>query len=265
MPHSHYGYKSAPFEPIDYGDPAAVEERTKRMWEQFGKFFVSRKKGSFAPIYNDVAEKCHACNPMISTEQFLKELLDYSPRRLYTLRFLADTSTGMSINDVSIYLNLAPKVIKQWLRDPKYTFLLDTLTTGYRLGLIKPLIVEVIVEGLNRRYQTDVYCETSDSSGKGAAITHKQGERIFDSVTVGLIKEGKALIGEATDVTKDVTLPGKVDAKEDARKAAELLKNPEIMRVMKKVAQVEKELPDEVKVAAVAADGELMKDDDVTD
>jgi hypothetical protein len=234
-------------EPIDYGNAEAVKARKARLIELFGK---SRRAGRkrMESFKREMAEKCHKANPTISSDRFFREMENFGFTRIVSLRFLADDHAGLSVHDIALHLGVQARTITTWLNEPKFAFLLENLTTAYRLGILKPLIVEVIVEGLNRRYQTDVYCETSDTSGKGAAITHAKGDRIFDSVTVGLLKEAKGFCDIPTEVNRNIDDKdlSKEEKEQEARERAEILNDPVLCRTLKRAAeQVEAEIPPE--------------------
>lgn len=177
-------------------------------------------------MLDDMAAKCNVGNALVSVEKFRQGLAKLKPKQVLALRLLADRDLGANNGTVMIILGLNSKMLMQWSQEPIFAYLLRALTLGYRLNQMKPLIVEVIVEGLNRTYPNDIHDKDTGE------VLHKAGERIHDGVTLGYVKEGKAFCGVA-ELTSEVAAPDAADAKKQENEMEEfLLRHPEVRKTL---------------------------------
>ena len=222
---------------------SALQARVTELVEQYGKPWPTKftpAKG--AKLADKLAEICHVANPLVSVEQFRNALLEMKPRQLFALKYLADKSQGITTDDVGVIIGITHARVLQWAQDPKFAYLLETLTLGFNQRVLRPLIMDVIVDGLRRRYAYDVHDKETGE------VLFKAGTRIHDAVMIGYIREGKGFIGVATDVTEEKKTQTPADIRKQDRELREFLReNPELPALLDKTA--------ESTITAIAPDG----------
>lgn len=255
---------NSPMSPADrVAEMGAVHNRARQLVARFGKYYPSTCGKKSWDLVETMVELCFFANPLQPVDYWRRALKKLTPRRRFALYYLYDKSQGgVTPEEVAGALELSPVTIYRWIQEPIFAYILQTLTLGYSKRVLEPLVYEVVVEGLNRRYVEDQH-----NKDTGELIT-KAGTRIFDGVTASLVREAKGLLGLATDVTKSTT--PQVTPEEEARQKKQLAEfmtqNPEIVHALRStVGNVEKELPktDVKEVTAVDCDGTLKESDAV--
>lgn len=220
-----------------------MQAHATELAERYGKPWPSKftpKTG--ARMADKLAEICHVANPLVAVETFRNALLEMKPRQLYALKYLSDKSQGITTDDVGVIVGITHARVLQWVQDSKFAYLLETLTLGYNQRVMKPLIMDVIVDGLRRKYPYDVHDKETGE------VLYKAGSRMHDAVMIGYIREGKGFIGVATDVTEEKKAPTPAEIRKQERELRDFLKdNPELPALLDKTA--------DSTITAIAPDG----------
>jgi hypothetical protein len=234
---------------LSLAEQAALKDRAAKLAERFGSIAGRDNLHKAKKMVDDLAERCNLGNPMVTVEKFKTGLKLLTAKQLIALRLLADRSMGCDETDIASMLELTPKKVLGWTQNNVFAFLLTCLSTGYNLAVLRPLVVEVLVEGLNRR--------EPDVDGK-------PGKRIFDTVTGTLVREAKSMLGIATDVNQNVAPQlSPEEIKKQDKAAAEFLRNNPIARaaLANSVGAVEQAAPKGFGNAVVDSDGQLKDGD----
>jgi hypothetical protein len=220
-----------------------------------GQFYKAKK------MIDSLVGICVVANPLVSAERWRMAFNTLSARAIIALRMMADANMRLESNaDYAKILRVKGKTIENvWLKNDTFCYLLETLTVGFNKRKLPPLMMEVIVNGLDRRYPADI---TNKETGEKL---HCKGDRVYDSTTVGLLREAKTFIGVATEINANQADMSEAEKRAQDKDLKRLLdENPELARLAAVVKQVEAEAPKKKSTSptAVASDGSLTEEDE---
>jgi hypothetical protein len=242
---------------LEFANPeeqAQLRAEAVKLADRFEVEYNKTRTVNKGAVANDLAKLCYLGDPTIELGDYASKLKLMTLRQLLALRLLSNRDEVDMLDwDLARELGVLPKYVLQWSQDVVFAFLLKKLALGYNLSALKPLVVEVLVETLDRRYVADIH--DKDTGEK----LHYRGERILDGTTVSAIKEAKGFFGVATEVNEQKALSPEETKEQDKSALSFAKQNPELVAMLRrKVLDAEKSMPQEVGAgAAVTENGEL--------
>jgi hypothetical protein len=208
-------------------------------------------------LLEELVEVCASAMPLVDVETWRKTLKGMSWNQMFSLKFMADETAGVNRGDLPEMLGMTQDRIKYWEEaDTVFRYVREVLTTGYKLKRLKPLVIAVVTEGLERRETV------TDKDGTVRDVGRK-----FDTVTGVLVGRALEILGNEQTVNVKLPKTDQEDTEEKAKKdrllATFLKEHKELAGVLaSKVSDVRKELTPAHQVemdgaVTVDADGNL--------